>query len=36
MDDDSFSARFGHTALERARRDGLQRNARVVLENSAG
>lgn len=33
MDDAAFEARFGHTALERARRAGLQRNARVVLEN---
>jgi len=33
MDDGTFTARFGRTALERARRAGLQRNARVVLEN---
>lgn len=33
MDDAAFDARFGPTALERARRAGLQRNARVVLEN---
>jgi epoxyqueuosine reductase len=35
MGDDAFRARFGHTALERARRAGLQRNARVVQENAA-
>jgi epoxyqueuosine reductase len=34
MDDTAFDARFAHTALERARRTGLQRNARVVLENA--
>lgn len=34
LDDASFAARFGHTALERARRAGLQRNARVVRENA--
>jgi epoxyqueuosine reductase len=33
MDEDAFSVRFGHTALERARRAGLQRNARVVQGN---
>jgi epoxyqueuosine reductase len=35
MDDAGFAARFGHTALERARRAGLQRNARVIMENRA-
>jgi epoxyqueuosine reductase len=35
LDDERFAARFGDTALERARRTGLQRNARVVLENGA-
>jgi epoxyqueuosine reductase len=33
MDDELFQARFGSTALARARRAGLQRNARVVLGN---
>ena len=33
MDDDAFSSRFGATAIERARRAGLQRNARLVREN---
>ena len=34
MDEAAFSDRFGPTALERAGRGGLQRNARLVLENS--
>jgi len=33
MDQGAFDARFGTTAIERAGRDGLRRNARVVLEN---
>ena len=36
MDDAGFEVRFGPTPLDRARRAGLQRNARVVLENAAG
>jgi len=35
MNDVAFTERFGHTALERARRTGLQRNARVVRENAS-
>ncbi len=34
MDDRAFEQRFGPTALERARLSGLQRNARVVLQNA--
>jgi len=34
MDGPAFAARFGDTALERAGVEGLQRNARVVRENS--
>ena len=34
LDESAFEARFGHTALERARCAGLQRNARVVQENA--
>jgi len=33
MDQRALDERFGHTALERAGAAGLQRNARVVLEN---
>lgn len=33
MDQPEFDRAFGHTAVERARLDGLQRNARLVLEN---
>ncbi|MFI5208303.1 MAG: tRNA epoxyqueuosine(34) reductase QueG [Gemmatimonadales bacterium] len=33
MDERVFEARFSATALERARLEGLKRNARVVLEN---
>ena len=33
MDEDAFASRFGATAIERARRTGLQRNARLVREN---
>jgi epoxyqueuosine reductase len=33
MDDAAFGERFGPTALERARPDGLRRNALVVMEN---
>ncbi len=36
MDDAAFDARFGPTALARARRTGVQRNARVVMENRRG
>lgn len=36
MDEAGFEARFGPTPLERARLAGLQRNARVVLENRGG
>ena len=35
MDEAAFTARFGSTALERAGLTGLQRNARVVMENRA-
>ena len=34
LDDHAFDRRFGDTALERARRTGLRRNALVVLENA--
>jgi epoxyqueuosine reductase len=33
MDEETFEARFGRTAMERAGVRGLQRNARVVREN---
>jgi epoxyqueuosine reductase len=33
MDERAFDERFGETAIERAGLSGLQRNARVVLEN---
>jgi epoxyqueuosine reductase len=33
LDDDAFRARFGRTALKRAGRAGLARNARTVLAN---
>jgi len=36
MDEHTFDDRFGETALERAGLRGLQRNARVALENRAG
>lgn len=36
MDDAAFEARFGPTPLERSRREGLQRNARVVAANRSG
>ena len=34
MDEAGFDSRFGDTAIERARRTGLQRNARVVQANT--
>ena len=34
LDEEAFDARFGDTALERPGLAGLQRNARVVLENT--
>ena len=33
LDAEAFERRFGDTAIERSRLSGLQRNARVVLEN---
>jgi epoxyqueuosine reductase len=33
MDAEAFDARFGRTALERSGLEGLQRNARVLVEN---
>ncbi len=35
MDQRAFDARFGPTAIERARLSGIQRNARVVLRNQS-
>ena len=33
MDEDAFKAKFGHTALSRAKRTGLLRNAAITLGN---
>lgn len=35
MDDRAFASRFGDTAVERTRLEGLRRNAMVVLENQS-
>jgi epoxyqueuosine reductase len=35
LSDEEFHARFGDAALERARPEGLRRNARLLLENRA-
>jgi epoxyqueuosine reductase len=35
MDDATYAASFRHSAMKRARRDGLRRNAALVLENLA-
>ncbi len=36
MDNEAFTSWFGRSALRRARRPGLQRNARIVAANAAG
>ena len=34
MSGEEFDARFGHTAIERARRGGIARNAAIVARNT--